>query len=107
MSMLFSLLGMFPFSLAKPTKHRANPLLSPTKLPSLFPPTAERERLGSVRRLPLHSVLSTYSGLGKDGLRLSFLGRHHWTLLAVPTETELFDTDCSFGLSSLYNVTLP
>lgn len=31
----------------------------------------------------------THSGLGQDGLGLGLLGRHHWTLLTIPTKPEL------------------
>lgn len=62
--------------------------------------------------LPLAFLMSftTYSGLGEDGLGLGFLGRHHWTLLTIPTKPELLNKHgewywkiCLYCLSSLFN----
>lgn len=46
--------------------------------------------------------LSTYSGLGEDGLGLGFLGRNHWTLLTISTKTELLNTQTFQKLISLF-----
>lgn len=110
-----SLLGMSPFSLARPTKSSVyqqtpTPPLSKNTLPSpSFPPLSPAVYVGcgagglcqGTLGLSLACLmsLSTYSGLGEDGLCLGFLGRHHWTLLAISTETELLNTHTQTLLS--------
>lgn len=102
---LFSLLGMSSFSLVRPTKHSVTPLPSPPKywLPHPSPPFSLQLCAGSRAGVgvspgpfgfPVASLMSvsTYSGLGEDGLSLGFLGRNHWTLLTISTKTELFNT---------------
>lgn len=44
----------------------------------------------------------THPSLGKDGLGLSFLRRHHRTFVSFPTSTELSETFTNTEIASLF-----
>ena len=101
MLLLFSQLGVSPFSLARPTKcsgHSFPP--HPNTVSFVLPFPSSYNSVYQVGRgkvfppafgfsLVFLRSLFTHSGLGEDGLGLGFLGRHHWALLTIPTKSEL------------------